>query len=198
MIRIVRGKFHIGKDNSIVVETSSGVGFEVFVPTNSYIYGLLEGVEVMLHTSMIMRENEVSLYGFDDTESLDLFETLITVNGVGAKAAIAIMSILTPLELKFSIGNNDIKTIMRASGVGKKLAERIVLELKDKIGISTAGGDDNVQVNANFHVSKERDEAINALMSLGYSKGDATSALSKVTGDGLSIEQYIKEALRNM
>ncbi len=198
MIRIVRGKFYIGKANSIVVETSAGIGYEVFVPTNSHIYGLLEGVEVMLHTSMILRENEVSLYGFDDTESLDLFETLITVNGVGAKAAIAIMSILTPIELKFSIGNNDIKNIMRASGVGKKLAERIVLELKDKIGISTMGEDESIQVTPSMHISHERDEALNALMALGYSKGDATVALSKVSDEGLTIEQYIKEALRKM
>lgn len=104
------------------------------IPANSPLYKNIEGETVKVFTSMIVREDDISLYGFSDKESLELFELLITVNGIGAKAAMAIMSVLPQSELKRAIATGDAKAISAANGVGKKTAERVILELKDKVG----------------------------------------------------------------
>lgn len=196
MIRMIKGVLHPSVKNSVIIETSSGLGFQVFVPANSKVYKYAEGQEVRLFTSMIMRENEVSLYGFSDKENLDLFELLITVNGVGAKAGMAIMSALTPMELKVAIATGDAKAISKANGVGKKIAERLILELRDKIGTVELEG--IVTEDVSVTMTGERDEAVAALMALGYTKIEATDAISKVKGDSLSCEEYIKNALKNL
>jgi len=197
MIRFLIGTFHPGLNGSVVIETRSGIGFEVSIPANSQLYKTLEGEEVKVYTTMIVREDDMSLYGFSDKESLELFEKLITVNGVGAKAGMSIMSTMPPVELRRAIASADVKAISSANGVGKKTAERIILELKDKVGsfddlaaASDAGG---------FDVSADAvSEAIAALMSLGYNKNEAVSAVSKVKGEELTSEEYIKQALKNL
>ena len=121
-------------ENSIIVENASGIGFEIFIPAGSPLYRYGEGEEIMVYTSMAVKEDDISLYGFHNREALELFELLTTVNGIGAKAAMAILSALSPEELRRAILFEDAKEISRANGVGKKTAERIILELKEKIG----------------------------------------------------------------
>lgn len=200
-------------ENSIIVENASGIGFEIFIPAGSPLYRYGEGEEIMVYTSMAVKEDDISLYGFHNREALELFELLITVNGIGAKAAMAILSALSPEELRRAILFEDAKEISRANGVGKKTAERIILELKEKIGKMADGLNGNVLTaelgdgaggagtggaGGEGAVVDNRVEAINALMALGYSKAEAFSAISQVPEDGLSCEDYIKKALKHL
>jgi len=196
MIRFIKGIFHPGLGGEVIVESPSGLGFEIAISANSPLYKKMEGEEVKVFTSMIVKEDDVSLYGFADKESLELFELLITVNGVGAKAAMSIMSALPPLELKSAIAMGDGKSISKANGVGKKTAERIILELKDKIGSFDA--EEAFPGDISVVTGDERGEAVTALMALGYSKNEAASAVGKVKDDSLTCEAYIKQALKNL
>ena len=196
MIRFIKGIFHPGLSGSVIIETASGMGFEVNIPANSSLYKNLEGEEVKVYTSMIVREDDVSLYGFSDKENLELFELLITVNGIGAKAGMSIMSALPPSELKRAIAMGDAKAISAANGVGKKTAERVILELKDKVG----SFDDDILAESDVFVpaSDERSEAVAALIALGYTKNEAADAVGKVKKEDLTCEEYIKNALKNL
>ena len=196
MIRFIKGIFHPGLSGSVIIETASGMGFEVNIPANSSLYKNLEGEEVKVYTSMIVREDDVSLYGFSDKENLELFELLITVNGIGAKAGMSIMSALPPSELKRAIAMGDAKAISADNGVGKKTAERVILELKDKVG----SFDDDILAESDVFVpaSDERSEAVAALIALGYTKNEAADAVGKVKKEDLTCEEYIKNALKNL
>ena len=196
MIRFIKGIFHPGLSGSVIIETASGMGFEVNIPANSSLYKNLEGEEVKVYTSMIVREDDVSLYGFSDKENLELFELLITVNGIGAKAGMSIMSALPPSELKRAIAMGDAKAISAANGVGKKTAERVILELKDKVG----SFDDDILAESDVFVpaSDERSEAVAALIALGYTKNEAADAVGKLKKEDLTCEEYIKNALKNL
>ncbi|MDO4396227.1 MAG: Holliday junction branch migration protein RuvA [Clostridia bacterium] len=196
MIRSIRGSLYPEMDGSVTVETESGVGLRVFVPANSEIYKRVEGSEVKLYTSMMVREDAMSLYGFSNKDERRLFELLITVNGVGAKAGMSIMSTLSPTELKLAIAAGDAKAISAANGIGKKTAERIILELKDKVEMPTSLPEMEGVVAATY--SDERNEAVNALIALGYSKNEAASAIGSVAENGLTCEEYIKKALKNL
>ena len=193
-------------ENSIIVENASGIGFEIFIPSGSPLYRYGEGEEIMVYTSMAVKEDDISLYGFHNRETLELFELLITVNGIGAKAAMAILSVLSPEELRRAILFEDAKEISRANGVGKKTAERVILELKEKIGKLSGSADHGHPMDepsgagAGNGAGQEdsRVEAIHALMALGYSKAEAFSAVSQVADEGLSSEDYIKKALKHL
>ena len=195
-------------ENSIIVENASGIGFEIFIPAGSPLYRYGEGEEIMVYTSMAVKEDDISLYGFHNREALELFELLTTVNGIGAKAAMAILSTLSPEELRRAILFEDAKEISRANGVGKKTAERIILELKEKIGKLSGGmTDSGIAAELGGGTSSgagdaagtdNRVEAINALIALGYSKAEAFSAISQVPEEGLSCEDYIKKALKHL
>ncbi|WP_428258731.1 Holliday junction branch migration protein RuvA [Gallibacter sp. Marseille-QA0791] len=200
MIGFIRGELAEKGDGYIIVDVN-GVGYEIFVPANSRAYLSEEGREVMVYTAMMVKEDDVSLYGFMRKGELDAFRKLITVNGVGAKAAISILSSFTLEQIQQAIAFEDVKTITKANGIGKKTAERIVLELKDKFGAAAAqeafqeatGSDVGADV-----VSDGRSEAVSALMALGYTRGEAMSALSSVEDSDLTAEEYIKRALRNL
>ncbi len=197
MIRFIKGIFHPSPDGSVIIETASGMGFEVNIPATSALYKHMEGESVKVYTSMIVKEDDISLYGFADRENLELFELLITVNGVGAKAAMAIMSALPPSELKRAVAAGDVKAISKANGVGKKTAERLILELKDKVG--SFDDLDVPQFDEVFApAGDERSEAVAALIALGYTKNEAASAVGKVKDDSLTCEAYIKQALKNL
>ena len=197
-------------ENSIIVENASGIGFEIFIPAGSPLYRYGEGEEIMVYTSMAVKEDDISLYGFHNREALELFELLTTVNGIGAKAAMAILSALSPEELRRAILFEDAKEISRANGVGKKTAERIILELKEKIGKMSGGFGDSAAAadfaggaagaggSGDGSGGDNRVEAINALIALGYSKAEAFSAISQVPEEGLSCEDYIKKALKHL
>ena len=206
MIRYIKGIYSMTFENSIIVETPSGIGFEIFLPAGSPLYRYGEGEEIMVYTSMAVKEDNISLYGFHNREALELFELLITVSGIGAKGAMSILSTLQPTELKRAILFEDAKEISRANGVGKKTAERLILELKDKIGKMSGAVNDGYgasdlgggAADAVLPSSDDRTEAVNALVALGYSKAEAFSAISQVPEDGLTCEEYIKKALKHL
>ena len=201
MIRYIKGTYAMTVETGIVVETSSGIGFEISIPAGSPIYKYSEGDEVLVYTYMMVKEDDISLYGFHNRESLDLFRLLITVNGVGAKAAMAIMGSMTAGELRQAVIFEDAKTISKANGIGKKTAERIILELKDKLGNLERGGVAQAAAlndEAGASTGDARAEAISALAALGYTKAEAFAAISAVPDEGLTCEDYIKKALKNL
>ena len=147
-----------------------------------------------------MREDDVSLYGFSRRGELDAFKKLISVNGVGAKAGISILSAFTLEQLQEAIAFEDAKALTKANGVGKKIAERIVLELKDKFAASVESGMESAVISDGEQPAAGggRAEAVAALISLGYTRGEATSALAHIKDNDLSAEDYIKAALKNL
>ncbi len=194
MFHYIKGKVTMKFDGGIVLE-NGGIGYELHVPENSSMY-LSDGQEIItVFTVMIVREDDVSIYGFSDKESLNLFRKLMTVNGVGAKAAMAILSSMPVQEIQKAIIFDDSATLTKANGIGKKIAQRITLELKDKVGAISGITEMPEQVVIE---GSQKVEAMNALISLGYSKSEATEAMASVSDDGLTTEEYIKRALKGM
>ena len=203
MIKYIRGIYAMTLESGIVVETASGIGFEIHVPAGSPLYRCGQGEEILVYTLMTVKEDDISLYGFHNRESLELFRMLITVNGIGAKAAMSIMGSMPADTLRRAIIFEDVKEISKANGVGKKTAERLILELKDKLGKleasengadACAGGISSADAEA----SDSRTEAINALIALGYSKAEAFAAVAKFADEDLTCEEYIKKALKSL
>ena len=198
MIGFLRGILADKGDGYIIIDVN-GVGYQVFVPANSTAYLNAEGEEVLVYTSMIVREDDVSLFGFSGKGELDAFRKLIGVSGVGPKAAISILSSFTLDQFKQAIVFEDSKSLQRANGIGKKTAERIVLELKDKFSSAAPDGS-YLDAGAPEEGAAQggRSEAISALVALGYSRGEATSALASIAEKDLTTEEYIKRALKNL
>jgi Holliday junction DNA helicase RuvA len=208
MIAYIYGTLLDRLETSVVIDTG-GVGYEVFVPANSHVWLKGKGDEIVLHTAQIFKEDDVSLYGFEDRGSLRLFRMLITVSGVGAKAAMAVLSALTVDEAVRAIAFEDPAMITRAQGIGKKSAERIVLELKDKVtdvfsGISglkggLAGGlavsSPTGPVGAASDIVTE---VISVLMSLGISRSEASQAVMNVKDEYDTVEECVRLALKGM
>lgn len=196
MLHYIKGQISMHIPGGVVIE-NNGLGYELFVPENSSIYLSKEGDSVLAYTAMIVREDDISLYGFGDKESLEMFNKLMTISGVGAKAALAVLSSMPLNEIKKAILFEDPTTLTKANGIGKKTAQRIVLELKDKIG-SISGFDKSSDVIDSVFAVDEKSEAVNALISLGYTKSEAVSALANIEDKDLTTEEYIKQALKRL
>ena len=156
------------------------------------------GEEVLLYLEQIVREDFIGLYGFTTREELEMFKLLLSINGVGAKAALSLLSISTVNNLKYAIMMGDEKHITRAPGIGKKTAQRIILELKDKLKpdeLTSEEGQLIEGINDNSDYSFNINETLSALMALGYTEKEAQKALEKVDKT-LSIENMIKESLK--
>lgn len=188
MIYYIKGKIKDRMPGAVAIE-NNGVAFLVNVPDNSTVFLANENDVITLYTSMIVREDDISLYGFTNKESLALFKLLQTVSGIGAKAALSILSIGSVDAINNAIANEDIATIQTANGIGKKTAQRVILELKDKVKTIT----EIVQSTPADNSAKQG--AIDALMALGYSKQEASTALVGI--DAETTEEYIAKALRN-
>lgn len=198
MIGFIRGELAEKGDGYIIVDVN-GIGYMIFVPANSRAYLSEEGMEIMVYTAMMVKEDDVSLYGFMRKGELDAFRKLITVNGVGAKAALSILSSFTLEQLQQAIVFEDAKTITKANGIGKKTAERIVLELKDKFGAAAEAAGAEAAAEAGEAIPADgRSEAVSALIALGYSRSEAAGALAGVAETDLTAEEYIKRALKNL
>lgn len=194
MIASLRGKFLYSDQTSVVIECA-GVGYKCFVTKNT-LYNLPPaGDEMFLYTHLAVREDAMDLYGFADLEELNAFKLITSVNGVGAKIGIAILSEFTASQLILAIAGNDAKTLTAASGVGIKLAQRIVLELKDKVGNAVVGESMNVAAVSKAVANTSTAEAMEALVALGYSKSDASLAVGRLDGS-LSTDELIKQALK--
>ncbi|MBQ3920991.1 MAG: Holliday junction branch migration protein RuvA [Firmicutes bacterium] len=193
MLHYIRGRV-TGIEPGMVVIESNGIGYEVNVPEGSRAYLASPDEEIVLYTAMMVREDDVSLYGFTDRDSLAMFRLLQTVSGVGAKAAIAILSVLNPQDLRKALFFEDVALISRANGVGKKTAQRLCLELKDKVG--APGEFPEAAASAAPVKGSARDEALQALVALGYSRSEALGLMSGISEEDLTSEEYIRRALR--
>ena len=202
MIGYIKGKLISREEGRILIE-NGGIGFEVNVPDPGQFTSLNEAEPtVEVWTTMIVREDDISLYGFKQKADLLLFKKLLNVNGVGAKAALAILSVMKADALSRAILFDDIDSITRAPGVGKKTAQRIVLELKDKLadipGLEGADVSYAPEADLPEGSADARSEALQALVALGYSRSDAAMALRKVKEEFDDPQGYIKKALAQL
>lgn len=188
LIGIVTEKFQ----NSIILDVH-GVGYELLISTPDAEKIQLEN-EIKFYTYHAIRENSEELFGFSSLAAKKLFEMLISVNGVGPKAAMAILSLGTPEEVRNAIANADAAFVAKASGVGKKSAERVIVDLRDKVGIPSHYGATETKFTLAATVGPE-DEALDALIALGFPLKEATAALSQVD-QTLPTEERIKLALK--
>lgn len=205
MISYIKGTLEYINESFIIVETG-GIGYRIVVPTSVLAKLPAIGMDVTIFTYMAVREDAIVLYGFLEPDDESMFEKLITVNGIGPKGAVGILSVLTPDELRFAILSDDVKTISKAPGIGPKTAGRLVLELKDKVDLQEsfelmsshiAGDSDTMSAgNVSGDVKKE---AVQALVVLGYSQSEALKAVSNVVvSEDAGVEQILKLALKSM
>ncbi len=190
MIAHIRGIVEEKFGNAIILDVH-GVGYEVMVSVLDFDNVML-GEERKFYVYHVVRENAEELYGFLSLAAKKLFELLISVQGIGPKAAIQILSLAEAEEVRNAIANADLAFISKASGVGKKSAERVIVDLRDKVGIPSHYGTSEIK---NVKNNSEPDEALDALIALGFSLKEATAALEKVDIN-LSVEERIKLALK--
>jgi Holliday junction DNA helicase RuvA len=183
MIGSIRGKITFKTDKFLIVETN-GVGYKINVSTDTLAKTGKLGEEIMFWIHTHVREDAMELYGFSDREELHFFEMLINVSGIGPRSALAILGIASPDTLRKAIGTGDTAYLTKVSGIGKKTAEKIILELRDKIGESAEGASLQGEI-----------DALEALRSLGYSQNEAREALKKISPEK-DTGAKIKEALR--
>ena len=196
MIYNVRGTLTYTDINYAVVECG-GVGFKCFVSMTTLKELPPLGKEANLYTYLAVREDSMDLFGFATQQELDAFKLLITVSGVGPKAAMAVLSVLPPDRLSIAVSSGDVKSIQSAQGVGKKTAERIVLELKDKmLGIapSNAAAVQSIQAVAS---NSDAQEAVEVLVSLGFNQSDAATVVGAMD-KGLSVDDMIRKGLKQL
>lgn len=180
-----------------VVLDVNGVGYMVFTPDSAISTMPEVGSQMKLHTYFHVREDNQALYGFLSEEELKMFQRLLTVSGVGPKVALSLISIVTPSQFALSVLTDDIETFIKAPGIGKKTAQRIILELKDKLKKESKDLDElsNIEVSLS-NIGNKMAEAVNALMMLGYSSSEAHKAITVVYDEKKPIEQIIKDALK--
>lgn len=185
--------------NSVVIE-NNGIGYEICIPAKQVEALPPKGREVKLFTYLQVKEDALALFGFSDKETLDMFKQLLLVSGVGPKAAIAILSMLSANELKVAILSQDSKAISKAQGVGAKTAQRIIIDLKDKVNIDDVILKDDFDVTEEQNVSSAaKQETVLALTALGYSSKEAKNAVSQVDdNEEYTVEDYLKLALKFM
>ncbi|MFR6065555.1 MAG: Holliday junction branch migration protein RuvA [Eubacterium sp.] len=197
MIYNISGTITYVGDQFLVVECS-GIGFKCFSSLNTLKSVGRTGEKINLFTYLSVKEDALDLFGFATEEELSFFKLLITVSGVGPKAAVAVLSELEPSRLALAIASGDVKSITRANGVGKKTAERIVLELKDKVA-NVASSNDMQSVASAAAVVEESaaGEAVAALVALGFNKSDAAVVVGAMD-KSLSADEMIRLGLRQL
>lgn len=194
MYEYIKGKY-IGINKDYIIVENNGIGYKIFTSGVTMSSIPKAGEEMMLYLEQIVREDFLGLYGFDSREELELFKLLLTVSGVGPKAALSLLSISRVNNLKYAILTGDEKHICRGVGIGKKTAARIILELKDKLRADELLDDpQSTEIGAHENVVV-LSEALSALVALGYSEKEAESALKNVDKNE-SIENIIKASLK--
>ena len=194
MYYYIKGTLVQKSDNYIVVD-ANGVGYMIYISLNSMQNAGEVGKKITIYTYLHVREDVMDLFGFTTIEEKNMFMQLISVSGVGPKAALSILSVTTPAKFAVAVITNDVKTITKASGVGPKMAQRVILELKDKM--KTDELEIDLEDESDDILSDNRSEAISALVVLGYSSNDAQKAVKGIDGT-LSVEEIIKKALAGL
>lgn len=201
MIAYLKGNLEIKTKGYIVIEVA-GVGYKVYMPENATQKLGEIGQEVKVHTFMRVREDDVSLYGFITNEELRMFELLLSVSGIGAKGALTILSNVTPSSFAIAVISNDVNVLKKLPGIGTKTAQRIILELKDKLKkeqeIVTEETAENTELQEVIVDDEKITEAVSALQVLGYSRKEIADALVNVDLKALSVEDIIRKGLANL
>lgn len=199
MIGLLRGIILEKQPPQLLLDVN-GVGYEIDAPMGTFYHLPDIGKEVTLHTHFVVREDAQQLFGFYTREERSLFRTLLKVNGVGPRLGLTILSSVSPDEFVRCISHNDTASLVRLPGVGKKTAERLVIEMRDKI--STWQGGSIAQpielTSAQGGRNQSVQDAVSALISLGYKPQEASRAVSKVDDGALSSEEMIRRALQEM
>lgn len=196
MFAYIKGSLEQKSNNYVVIDVG-GIGYKIFMATKA-IETLGEiGEIVKVHTHYYVREDNISLYGFNTNEELRMFELLLQVSGIGAKSAITMLSEISPSSFALAVISDDISQLVKIPGIGKKTAARIVLELKDKLKTEEAITKTE-EVKLSITNEEETSEAIAALQVLGYTKREIEKALENVDTKNLQLEEIIKQGLKNL
>ena len=201
MISYIKGEIVYNVAEGVIIE-NNGIGYRVIVPTFSAQKLCSQRGEVIVHTYMSVREDGITLFGFASPEERELYEKLISVSGIGPKAAVSILGALTPSQLIAAIISADSAAIARAPGIGKKTAQRVILDLKDKLGSEAIAEafdvSDAAAVSETAAAGDDRSEAVEALVALGYTRSEALKAVSRVYNDGMDVQKILSAALREL
>lgn len=199
MIAYINGTLERRAESYIIIETG-GIGYQIFVSPATLAKLPQTGERAKVFTYFSVKEDGVSLYGFASAEEQEMFHKLLTVSGVGPKGALGFLSQLTPQEIILAIISEDVKTLSKAPGVGRKTAQRVILELKDKFKTEDALSlGEEVQGIVETSVGGDaKFEAIDAMTALGYSRSEAARAVNAVAAEGMSTEDILKAALKKM
>ena len=192
MIGSLRGRLISRQAPQIVVECG-GVGYEIETPMSTFLELPDVGADVFLHTHLLVREDAQTLYGFSTVDERALFRTLLKVNRVGAKMALGVLSAMTASDFQRCVEYEDTTTLSKIPGVGKKTAERLIIEMRDRIDRTTPSGETAVKVEASA-----RGEAFDALVALGYKPNEVNRLLGKLDTTDKSAEDIIRQALRQV
>ena len=200
MYSYIKGILTEIEEDAVVVE-AGGIGYNIYTTAQTFNYLPSIGEEVKIYTYLNVREDAMLLYGFLTRDDLRVFKLLIGVSGIGPKGALAILSVMTTDDLRFAVLGDDAKAIARAPGVGAKTAQRLILELKDKLSLEDAFEQklEHVQAKSESSAKGVKNEAVQALVALGYSSSEALKAMSgmEITED-TDVEDLLKAALKNM
>lgn len=195
MIAYVKGTLEIKMTGYIVIDVG-GIGYKVYMSDVAMDKLGNIGDTVKVHTYYRVREDDISLFGFNTPEELRMFELLLGVSGIGAKTALAMLAVIEPSNFALAVISNDIASLTRIPGIGAKSAQRIVLELKDKLKTEQAiSKDTSIQVKSAILKDDKLDEAISALQVLGYNKKEIEKALTHINTEELKVEDIIKKCL---
>lgn len=203
MIRFIRGTLVSVGENEVVLE-NHGIGYRIIVPVSVVETVAGENSEILLHTYLNVREDAMQLFGFLAEEDLKVFQLLITVNGVGPKAALGILGVLGAYELRFAVIAGDAKAIAKAPGIGAKTASKVILELKDKFEaeeLLTEGfeAEEGQAFSGTGAAKGIVQDAIEALTALGYAKTDAARAVRSVAAtEDMTVEELLKQSLKEL
>lgn len=193
MYEYMKGIF-VGVNKDYIIIENNGIGYKIFTSGATLANMPSVNEKVMLYLQQIVREDFIGLYGFLTRDELNMFNMLLSVSGVGAKASLSLLSISSVNNMKYAILTGDEKTLTRAPGIGKKTAQRIILELKDKFKNDEFVPEGTVNLD-NVEVTRNLSEALEALLALGYSEKEAERAVKKVSQED-SIENIIKNSLK--
>ena len=200
MISYIKGTLERRAESYIILETG-GIGYCIFVSPATLAKLPQTGAEAKVYTYFSVKEDGMSLYGFSSIEEQEMFHKLLLVSGVGPKGALGFLSMLKPSEIVMAILSDDVKTLSKAPGVGRKTAQRVILELKDKFKTEEAFAESDGEGQNFMETAVGGDakfEAIDAMTALGYSRSEAAKAVNGVAAEGMSTEDILKAALKKM
>ena len=198
MVSFVSGTLDMIFDNFVIVD-NNGIGYQINISSSTVSKLPQKGHYIKLYTYMNVKDDNISLYGFTSMEEIQVFNMLIAVSGIGPKGALTILAVLAPSQLMLSIVSDDVAALSKVPGIGKKTAQRLILELKDKVKTNHVfNADTSTYSNETDHANINKQDAIDALLVLGYSRSESVKAVIEVTQADTPLEEIIKLALKKL